>query len=164
LAAKSLQEQIPHNHCFGCGPENETGLHLRSYWSGQGASIARFAPAPQHCAGPRHFVNGGIIGTLIDCHCICTATAAAYYDRGLAIGTPPYRYFATASMTLNYLRPAGIDTELVLSAEIMQQTDRGFVLSCTLNAADKLCVTASVTAVQVSESWMTASNNDKKHA
>lgn len=161
MAAQSLQEQIPHNHCFGCGPDNESGLRLRSYWSGQGASIARFVPAPQHCAGPRHFVNGGIIGTLIDCHCICTATAAAYYRLGLPIGTPPLRYFATATMTVNYLRPAGIDTELVLRAEIVQETDRGFVVSCTLDAAEKLCASATVTAVQVPDTWMTPNKNKK---
>jgi acyl-CoA thioesterase FadM len=109
-------------------------------------------------------VNGGIIGTLIDCHCICTATAAAYYHQGLEIGTPPYRYFATASMTLNYLRPARIDAELVLSAEIMEETDSGYVLSCTLNSADKLCVTATVSAARVPESWMTTGNNNKKHS
>jgi len=64
-------------------------------------------------------------------------------------------------MTVNFLRPAGIDTELVLRAEIMQETDRGFVVSCTLDAADKLCASATVTAVQVPDTWMT-SNNHKK--
>jgi acyl-coenzyme A thioesterase PaaI-like protein len=158
LAAPSLQEQIPHNHCFGCGPDNESGLRLRSYWSGQGPSIARFQPAPEHCAGPRHFVNGGIIGTLIDCHCICTATAAAYFRRHLPIGTPPLQHFATGSMNVDYLRPARIDAVLVLSAEIVQETERGFVLSCTLSAADKLCASATVTAVQVSDAWMNSKN------
>jgi len=32
---KSLQETYgPHLTCFGCGPANELGLHLRSFVSG----------------------------------------------------------------------------------------------------------------------------------
>lgn len=61
-------------------------------------------------------------------------------------------------MTVDFLRPAGIDTELVIHAEIMQETERGFVLSCTLSAADKLCATATVTAVRVSDAWMLPKN------
>jgi acyl-CoA thioesterase FadM len=64
-------------------------------------------------------------------------------------------------MTVDYLRPARIDTELLLRAEVIQETDRGFVVSCTLNAAGKRCASATVTAVQVPDTWMTPNNNKK---
>ena len=104
MAERSLQAQISHNHCYGCGPLNERGLTLESYGSGVGPSRACFVPEPHHCAGPKHFVNGGILTTLIDCHCICTATAAAYLSERRAIGTEPYLCFATSKLAVELLR------------------------------------------------------------
>ena len=66
-----FQEQIPNNHCFGCGPQNRQGLKIQSYWSGENQSVCDFTPLPHHSAGPLHFLNGGIISTIIDCHCVC---------------------------------------------------------------------------------------------
>ena len=68
-----FQNLIHGNHCFGCGPENDLGLRIKSYWDGKNQSICRFIPEKHHCAGPAEYLNGGIISTIIDCHCICTA-------------------------------------------------------------------------------------------
>lgn len=155
MTGKSLQEQIPDNHCYGCGPLNERGLTLRSYWSGSGRSTARFAPQAHHCAGPTHFVNGGIISTLIDCHCVCTATAAAYVDEGRPIGSEPHHFFATTKLAVEFLRPTPIYAELLLEAEVVAQIPHGYRLSCTLSAQGKARVTGTVEAVRVSPAWMT---------
>lgn len=32
---KAFQDQIPNNHCFGCGPENASGLQIKSHWVGK---------------------------------------------------------------------------------------------------------------------------------
>ncbi len=151
---EALQDRIPHNHCFGCGPLNRGGLNLKSYWAGHGPSIARFSPAPHHCAGPRHFVNGGIIATLIDCHAICTAMAAAYFDEQREIGSHPARYFATGRLEIGYRRPAPIDAILELEAEIADRTDNGYIVDCRLRAASKLCAEGQVEAIAVSPEWM----------
>ena len=116
--------------------------------------MARFVPQPQHCAAPLHFVNGGILATLIDCHCICTAYAAGYRDAGRAMGTGAAIHFVTAAMTLRYLRPAPIAGPLELFAEIAAKTDTGYQVSCTLQSEGKARVSAEVTAVQVSDAWM----------
>lgn len=149
----SLQDQIPHNHCFGCAPRNEKGLSLRSYWSGSGSSVARFKPQAHHCAAPTHFVNGGIIATLIDCHCMCTATAAAYFRQHRPIGSDPKLTFATGRLSVQFLRPTPIDSVLLLSAKIERETPNGFVVQCQLSAQDKVCAQGEVEAVTVAESW-----------
>jgi len=154
LTERALQEQIPHNHCFGCGPANDGGLHLKSYWSGAGPSRARFSPEPHHCAGPTHFVNGGIIATLIDCHAVCTATAAAYTSEHRPIGSSPRLYFATASLDVRYLRPAPMDAELELEAELSRQTQNGYSVFCRLSANGKVCAEGKLEAVRVPEAWM----------
>jgi acyl-coenzyme A thioesterase PaaI-like protein len=116
--------------------------------------VARFTPQTHHCAGPRHFVNGGIIATVIDCHCICTAAAAAYRDEARTIGSLPDLYYATARLELAYLRPTPIDAELELEARIVERGERTYVMSCQLSALGKRTVTASVEAIRVPASWM----------
>ena len=118
--------------------------------------MARFVPQPHHCAAPTHFVNGGILATLIDCHCICTAYAAGYLQSGRAIGTEPVLHYVTGSMQLHYRRPTPIAGPLDLAAEIGAEIDNGYRVSCTLEAQGKVCVTAQVSAIQVSESWINA--------
>jgi acyl-coenzyme A thioesterase PaaI-like protein len=117
-------------------------------------SVARFTPEPFHCAGPTHFVNGGILATLIDCHCICTAVAAAYRDAGRAIGSAPHLHYATAKLETEYLRPTPMGAEITLEARIIARTDRTYVLSCELHAIGKTSVRGRVEAIAVPDSWM----------
>lgn len=151
---EAFQDLIPHNHCYGCGPNNPNGLRLKSYWSGDELSVARFTPEKYHCAGPKHFVNGGTLATLIDCHCVCTAAAQAYRDVGRAIGSAPHLHYATARLQTEFLRPTPMGTELRLEARITARTERTYVLSSTLEAQGKACVRAEVEAIAVPESWI----------
>ena len=116
--------------------------------------MAKFSPQPHHCAGPTHFVNGGIIATVIDCHCICTAAAAAYNDDAREIGTKPDLHYATTRLELKYLRPTPITAELELLARIEARKERRYVLFCELIADGKPRVEALVEAIRVSDSWM----------
>ena len=152
----AFQDRLTHNHCYGCGASNPNGLHLKSSWSGEDRSVARFTPESWHCAGPKHFVNGGILATLIDCHCVCTAAAAAYRDAGREIGSEPGLHYATAKLELEYLRPTPIDAEFAFEARIVARIERTYVLSCTLAARGKTCVSARVEAIDVPASWMLA--------
>lgn len=52
--------------CFGCGPANKKGLRIKSRWEGD-EYVARFTARAEHQAFPG-VVNGGIVGTLFDCH------------------------------------------------------------------------------------------------
>ena len=71
----SLQERYaPDNACFGCGPANPHGLHVRSFVEGDEV-VARWQPEPHHLAFS-NILNGGIIGALLDCHSNWTATWA----------------------------------------------------------------------------------------
>lgn len=154
--AAALQQQIPHNHCFGCGPGNPHGLRLESHWADDGSTVAEFRPRPWHSAAPTHFVNGGIIATLLDCHCVCTATAAAYLRQGRDVGAPPHLYYATASLAVRYLRPTPLEAHepLALEARIVSFDIERVELSATLSAGGRERAAAEVVAVRVPETWM----------
>jgi acyl-coenzyme A thioesterase PaaI-like protein len=148
----AFQDQIPDNFCFGCGADNPDGLHLKSAWEGDEA-VAHWTPWPRFAAGPKHFLNGGIIATLLDCHGVCTAIAEGYRRDGRAIGTEPSIWHATTKLDVRYLRPTAIDQPVLLRATVVEVGDGGTVVDCTLTSAGKIRAEGRVVSVQVPESW-----------
>lgn len=149
---ESIQEQIPDNHCFGCGTLNPDGLHIRSRWQGD-ESVCVWTPHPEHMAGPTHILNGGIIATVIDCHTVCTAIADAYRREGRDIGAEPTLWYATGRLSLHYLRPTPLDAPLTLRAHIVESGERKTILACSLHSESEVRVEAEVVAVRVPPAW-----------
>jgi len=54
-----------HNRCFGCGPANPIGLHLE-FMLAEDGTVVCLASIPDTFEGPRSYVHGGIIATLLD--------------------------------------------------------------------------------------------------
>ena len=70
---KNLQDEYgPNSICFGCGPSNEKGLRIKSVPTDGEWVNCEFMPEKHHEAFPG-MINGGIIGTLLDCHSNWTA-------------------------------------------------------------------------------------------
>lgn len=148
----AFQDQIPDNFCYGCGPENDQGLRLKSFWEGAEA-VATFQPQGFHCAGPRQFLNGGIIATIIDCHCIGTAIADAYRREKRVVGTEPHIWCVTASLKVDYLQPVPIDQLVRLRAKIIESDKRKTRLTCSLFSGDRECARGEVLVVRVPSGW-----------
>lgn len=152
-ARVAIQDQLgSDNYCFGCGRDNPDGLHLKSFWDGAGAT-ATFRARPAFAAGPRDVLNGGILATVIDCHGICTAIAAAYAAEGRPIGSAPRLWCVTGSMTVDYLRPTPLDEELTLRAAVESREGKRTVVAVTVEAAGKERARARLVAVSVPPSW-----------
>jgi acyl-coenzyme A thioesterase PaaI-like protein len=152
MEKQAFQDQIPDNFCYGCGPGNQQGLRLKSFWDGA-ESVATFQPQDFHTAGPRQFLNGGIIATIIDCHCVGTAIADAYRREGRSIGTEPHIWCATASLKVDYLRPAPIDRLVTLRAQVVETDKKKTRLSCSLLSEGRECARGEVLAIQVPTGW-----------
>lgn len=148
---KAFQDYYPDNfaRCYGCGRLNEHGLHVKSYWDGD-ESVCTFRPKPYHTAIPG-YVYGGLIASLIDCHCTGTASAAAYRAEGREMGSDPPRRFVTASLHVDYLRPTPIDGVLEVRARVKEIKGRKIVVAATLSAAGEICARGELVAVQVPE-------------
>jgi acyl-coenzyme A thioesterase PaaI-like protein len=152
VPAAWIQDQIVDNYCWGCGADNPDGLQLKSYWDGE-LAVAQWRPRPEYAAGPRHILNGGIIATVLDCHGVCTAIAHAYQKENRTIGSGPEIWCATASMTVEYLRPTPIDGPIHLSAQVTAVEERMTVLECSLEADGKERARASLRAIRVPTEW-----------
>lgn len=147
-----IQEQMSGNHCFGCSPDNPHGHRIRSQWDGEKA-LCHFSPEPWHCAGSPHYVYGGVIASVIDCHGICTAIAEAYQREGRAIGSGEPIVYVTGRLDISYLNAAPIAGPLALEARVTEAGARKSLVTCSLRVDDTECARAELVAVRVPPSW-----------
>ncbi len=127
---QSLQDRFsPNSICFGCGPGNRLGLQLKSFVSGE-QLVARFLPADHHLAFPG-VVNGGIVGTLLDCH--CNWAAAWHLMQRLQLDKPPGT--VTAEYSIRMEKPTPIGEPLILTAWATDSHDRRATTEGTITTA-----------------------------
>ncbi len=156
---KAFQEYYPEelSHCYGCGRLNAHGLQLKSYWDGE-ESVALFQPEEKHMAVPG-FVYGGLIASLIDCHCTGTAAAAAYREQGRTMDTEPGIRFVTASLHVDYLAPTPLAAQLEVRGIVTQITPKKVVIEATVTANGTICAKGKVVAVHLPESMLKTGEN-----
>lgn len=143
---KALQELAP-GHCYGCGSLNDHGLQIKSFWAGDDV-VCAWRPQPQHIGYPG-ILYGGIIASIVDCHCIWTASAYAHRAAGTEIsGALEYPY-VTAALTVNYRKPVPIGEAVDLRARVTEFGERKAVVECRVSSQGVLCADAQVVAVRV---------------
>ena len=130
----SLQRQFAKKSiCYGCGPANEEGLQLESYVENDHI-VAHYQPQPHPHAFPG-VLNGGIIGTLLDCH--CNWAACWYLMQDQQLNSPPCT--VTSEYTIRLKRPTPLDSELILKAYCETLTQKTATIRGELLANDQLC-------------------------
>ena len=140
----SLQERYPRESvCYGCGPANPRGLHIRSFPEGDEV-VADFQPEPHHHAFD-NVLNGGVIGTLLDCHCNWTAAYHLMSRRGA--DKPPTT--VTADYHVRLLKPTPTDSTVRLRAHVVESTDDRATIECELSAGGVVTATCRGTFVAV---------------
>lgn len=133
---QSLQERYaPRNFCFGCGPSNPDGLQIRSFEEGDEV-VCDFTPQQHHRAFDQ-VLNGGILGTLMDCHSNWTATMHLMRRRGEA--TPPCT--VTADYAIKMLRPTPADRTIQVRAKVVESTDERAKVEARVLADGQVCAT-----------------------
>ena len=143
----AIQDLYPDDfaHCFGCGRHNTRGHLLKSFVDGDEV-VAHFTPHPEHTALPG-FVYGGLIASLIDCHAMATAAAAAERAAGREMGEAEAPRFVTAALDVSFLKPTPIGGELVLRAHVTDRNERKAVVTVSLSANDVVTARGNVIAV-----------------
>lgn len=141
MADRSIQDIAwPEGICFGCGPKNDKGLKIRSYMEG-GRVVARWTPDEHHQAFPG-ILNGGIIGTLLDCH----SNATAWWTLSDAGANPAMT--VTAVYTIELLKPTPVDRELTLIAEVIERGERKAMVEAFIEVDDEVTARCSGTFVR----------------
>ena len=149
IEPRAFQDAYPDHLavCYGCGRYNEHGVRIRSFWEGD-EGVCRVTPRAFERAFPG-IVYGGLVASIIDCHCIGTAAAATARAEGRELESDPPLRFVTGTLEVKFLRPTPLGVELVCRARADEIGPRKVVLSATLHAGDFVTATGRVVAVRV---------------
>lgn len=155
-----FQDVMPGNVCFGCGNDNHDGLKIKSYW--QGDESVCFWNSKEKYHGWSNLMNGGIIASIIDCHCMGTAMAHAYREENRPLNSlPEYRY-ATGTISVKYMTSTSNNHQVELRARVIKVKGKKTVLKCDLFSQGIKTVEAEVTAIRVFDSSKKEENNKFK--
>ena len=142
----SLQRRFaPRNACFGCGPANSKGLRLDSF-VGDGECVCTWTPQVHHEAFSG-MLNGGIIGTLLDCHSNWTAAWNLMQQSGA--DTPPCT--VTAEFHVKLRRPTPSDRALTVRARVSELKEDRAVVESTVECDGVVTATCRGLFVAVRE-------------
>lgn len=141
----------PHSICFGCGPANKEGLRIKSHWEGdpkssEGRFVMSYTPLPHHQAFPG-VVNGGILGTLLDCHSNWTAATGLMHKWGWS----EPQCTVTADFHVKLKRPTPAGKHVTLSAKIETISEDRATIFCDVTCEGKITATCTGTFVAVKE-------------
>ena len=152
MPSKFFQDYYPDNYanCYGCGRLNEKGMHIKSCWDGD-ESLCRFTPPIYQSGGFPDYLYGGLIASLIDCHCAGTAAAAKHKQDGFELGQRPLARFVTASLKVDYLKPTPIGIELEIRARVLEIKHRKVTLSAAVVAAGVTTAKGEAIMVQLKD-------------
>ena len=106
--------------------------------------MADWTPGPHHEAFPG-ILNGGIIGTLLDCHGNWTAA----WHLMAQTGAPKPPVCVTADYAVKLRRPTPTTGPLRLRAKVVESTADRAVVEASLEAAGAVCATLRGTFVAV---------------
>jgi acyl-coenzyme A thioesterase PaaI-like protein len=161
MEKKYFQDYMDDNVCFGCGIHNAEGLQIKSFWEGE-ECICNWNSEEKY-NGWQNLLNGGVLATLVDCHCMAAATSYAYkleHERSWH-SEPTYRY-ATGTMTVKYLRPTPNDKAIQLRAQVIEVKGKKTTVHCTVWVAGVQTAEADVIAIRVFDSSQDTGNNPFK--
>ena len=133
--------------CYGCGRNNEHGLHIQTHWDGE-VGHALFTPRPEHTAFPG-VVYGGLIASLVDCHSMAVAIAAMYDAEGRAMGTEPEFSCVTGNLNVSYKKPTPMGVELKLEGRIKELTQKKAIVLVDVIANGEVTAVGETVAVRV---------------
>ncbi|RCW68648.1 PaaI family thioesterase [Pseudorhodoferax soli] len=136
-------------HCFGCGPRNAGGHHLKSYVDGD-RTIAHFTAEACYSGGVPNQLYGGMIASLLDCHGTASAAAFLNQQRGRTpeLGLPRC---VTASLRIDFKRPAPLETQLTITGALQSIDRRKVWVALHLHAGEQLCATGEMLAIELQE-------------
>jgi acyl-coenzyme A thioesterase PaaI-like protein len=152
MTTKCFQDYYPESfsHCYGCGNKNDHGLHISSFWDGD-ESIATFHPKEYHMAFPG-YVYGGLIASLVDCHCVGTAAAAAYREEGRELGSLPAFRYVTGSLQVDFLKPTPLGPPIEIRAKVEEIKARKTIILATVAVNNIVTAKGRVIAVRMPDS------------
>ena len=129
---KPLWKPLPSldKECFGCGPENQSGLHMTFETNGE--QIRTKLVVPGQFRGWSKLIHGGVISTILD---ETMSWAAIFLTK---------RFILTKQMTIKFHRPVYVGTSLCCVGYIKEKFSerKAIVKGELLDDQGKLCASS----------------------
>jgi acyl-coenzyme A thioesterase PaaI-like protein len=119
------------HRCFGCGPNHEIGLRVRTFRAADG--VLSPIIVPKRFEGPLDCAHGGIVATYLD----EVLAGAAVCHSG--------RVHVTGELAVRYLKPTPIERALLGRARAIRETPKYLELQGTLEDLETGEVVATAT-------------------
>lgn len=146
----ALQDVWPSSSCYGCGPANPHGYHIKSYWAAdESAVVATFQADVKYNAGFDNVMYGGLIASLIDCHSVWTAIAYGYREEGRSHGSLPSITYVTGKLEVRFIKPTPLDRPVYLRAQVEKFEGRRATVVCHLGPEGDVTAEGHVLAVRI---------------
>ena len=140
-------------YCWGCGPKNEAGLHIKSYPTEDGKKvIARVKPGKAFTGGVPNNLFGGMIAMIFDCHGTASAAFYKHHAEGLDLTEDTViERFITAHLEVDFKKPTPMDEEVEVEASLEELGERKAVVNMVLTCKDEVRAKAKIVAVAVKD-------------
>lgn len=143
----SVQDRFsPRGTCFGCGPANDRGLRIRSFPHPEEPDnlVCEWLPESHHAAF-EGFLNGGVIGSLLDCHSNWNASWHLMRRDGLEM--PPCT--VTGSFEVKFKKPTPMDEAVKLESRVTASEGSKVEVEATLSAGGSVTATCRGTFIAI---------------
>ncbi len=140
-------------HCWGCGPKNEEGLHLKSYPSGDGTKcVCRVTPSEQYTGGVPDNLLGGMIAVIFDCHGTASAAWFSHRSKELELtGDIEIVRFITARLEIDFKKPVPMNKEITVISQAEEIEERKVIVTMEMESDGVIRAKARMVAVRVKD-------------
>lgn len=140
-------------NCWGCGTENPSGLHLKSYPSEDGKTCyTEIIPDKVYTGGVPHNLFGGMIAMIFDCHGTASAAFFKLKEQGLDLNEDKIiGRFITARLEIDYKKPTPMGEVVKVIARPVEIGQRKVIVEMQMYAKDELRAQAKIVAVGVKD-------------
>ena len=140
-------------HCWGCGPKNDKGLHLKSFPSEDKKTVrAKIIPNEMYTGGVPQNLFGGMIAMIFDCHGTASASYFAHINKGLEFDENTLiGRFITARLEVDFKKPTPMNEEIEVIAKLEEISERKAIINMELLAKGEIRAKAKMVAVKVKD-------------
>ena len=140
-------------YCWGCGPKNEDGLHLKSYPSDDGNEVTtKVKPGSTYTGGVPNNLFGGMIAMVFDCHGTASAAFFKHKAKGLDLTYDTViKRFITARIEVDYKKPTPMNEEVEIVSTLEELGERKAIVNMVLTCKGEVRAKARMVAVAVKD-------------
>lgn len=140
-------------HCWGCGPKNHEGIHLKSYPTETGKEVVcKYTPENKYTGGVPQNLFGGMIAVIFDCHGTASAAWFKHQDKGLELTKDTViGRFITARLEVDFKKPVPMDSEITVTSTCEEIGDRKVVVQMVMESKGEVRAKARMVAVGVKD-------------